>query len=96
MDGDQISPRKISYAKPLHFKPKPSSDWNDTSDYTPPRKSSLVKPFNPFIAKSPISAFFVQQYFKFYPKTIFFIIKIEIIIESGVLHPFFQFCTLVQ
>lgn len=41
-----ISPRKISYAKPLQFKPKPSTEWPETSDYTPPRKSSLVKPFN--------------------------------------------------
>lgn len=48
MDGDQlISPRKISYAKPLQFKPKSSfTDGPETSDYTPPRKSSLVKPFN--------------------------------------------------
>ena len=47
MDGDQIiSPRKISYAKPLQFKPKSPTEWPETSDYTPPGKSSLVKPFN--------------------------------------------------
>ena len=46
MDGDQISPRKISYAKPLQFKPRVTSDFLDTSDYAPSRKSSLAKPFN--------------------------------------------------